>query len=89
MAMRTLRILLVIQIVSLVIVAAIHAGILMGGPFESAAMYEAGVAVILAVGLALTYAGRTVARWAALVAQVKTPVAGSMLLPPGVPASRL
>ena len=33
-------------------------------------MYEAGVAVILAIGLALTYAGPTIARWGAVVAQL-------------------
>lgn len=70
MTLRTLRILLLVDILSLVVVAAIHAGIVFGGPFERAAMYEAGVAVILAIGLALTYAGPTIARWGAVVAQL-------------------
>ena len=34
MTLRTLRILLLVDILSLVVVAAIHAGIVFGGPFE-------------------------------------------------------
>ena len=69
MTIRTLRILLLIDIASLVVVAAIHAGVL-GGPFEQASVYEAAVAAVLAIGLALTWAGPAVARWGAFVAQL-------------------
>jgi hypothetical protein len=70
MNIRTLRNLLLIQILSLVLVAALHAGIVTGTPFERAAIYEFGVAMILAIGLALTYAGRAIARWGAFTAQL-------------------
>ena len=70
MHIRTLRVLLLIDIASLIVVAAIHAGILFGGPFDRASMYEAAVAVVLAIGLVLTWAGPTVARWGAFVAQL-------------------
>jgi hypothetical protein len=70
MTMRTLRLLLLIDIASLVVVAAIHAGIIGGGPFDRASMYEAAVAVVLGIGLALTWAGPAVARWGAFVAQL-------------------
>jgi hypothetical protein len=70
MTMRTLRLLLLIDIASLIVVAAIHAGILFGGPFDRASLYEAAVAVVLGVGLALTWAGPAVARWGAFVAQL-------------------
>jgi hypothetical protein len=70
MTIRTLRLLLLIDIASLVVVAAIHAGILFGGPFDRASMYEAAVAVVLAIGLALTWAGPAVARWGAFIAQL-------------------
>jgi hypothetical protein len=70
MTIRTLRLLLLIDIASLVVVAAIHAGILFGGPFDRASLYEAAVAAVLGIGLALTWAGPTVARWGAFVAQV-------------------
>jgi hypothetical protein len=69
MTLRTLRILLIIDILSLVAVAAIHAGVF-GGTFQRAAMYEAGVAVVLGIGLALTFAGPTLARWGAFVTQL-------------------
>lgn len=69
MTIRTLRLLLLIDIASLVVVAAIHAGIL-GGPFDRASMYEAAVAVVLAIGLALTWAGPAIARWGASIAQL-------------------
>jgi hypothetical protein len=69
MTIRTLRMLLLIDIASLILVGAIHAGAL-GGPFEQASMYEAAVAVILAIGLALTFAAPAVARWGAFVAQL-------------------
>jgi hypothetical protein len=70
MTLRTLRVLLIIDILSLVLVAAIHAGLVFGGPFQRAAMYEAGVAVVLGIGLALTFGGPTVARWGAFVTQL-------------------
>jgi hypothetical protein len=69
MTIRTLRLLLLIDIVSLVVVAAIHAGVL-GGPFDQASVYEAAVAVVLGIGLALTWAGHAVARWGSFVAQL-------------------
>ena len=70
MTIRTLRLLLLIDIASLIVVAAIHAGIVLGGAFDRASMYEAAVAVVLAIGLALTWAGHAVARWGAFVAQL-------------------
>ncbi len=70
MTIRTLRLLLLIDIASLVVVAAIHAGLLFGGPFDRASMYEAAVAVVLGIGFALTWAGPAVARWGAFIAQL-------------------
>jgi hypothetical protein len=70
MTIRTLRILLLVDILSLVVVAAIHAGIVLGGPFQNAAMYEAAVGVILAIGLALTFGPPAVARWGAFATQL-------------------
>ena len=70
MTLRNLRILLAIDVVGLVAVAAIHGGLIGGGPADPAARYEAGVAVILAIGFALTFFGPTIARWGTLIAQL-------------------
>jgi hypothetical protein len=70
MQIQTLRALLVIDIAALLVVAGVHSGLIGGGPYQNAAMYETAVAVILAIGLALTFAGYAAARWGAIVAQV-------------------
>lgn len=53
---------------SLVVVAALHAGLIIPGPSNDAAMYETGVAGVLILGLALTFIGPAWARWGGLVA---------------------
>ena len=65
--LNTLRVLMVVAAVSLLVAAALHAGLIIPGPFDSAAPYETGVAVILLVGLGITFIGGTAARWGALV----------------------
>lgn len=67
--MRTLRAILFIEAASLIVAAALHAGIVIQGPFDQAAIYESSIAVILLIGLGLTLLGPTAARVAALVAQ--------------------
>jgi hypothetical protein len=69
MTLRTLRVLLLMDIVSLIYVSAIHAGVLGGGPFQSASRYESFVAVLLWFGLASTWARPTIARGGPFVAQ--------------------
>jgi hypothetical protein len=66
---RTLRLILIVEAASLLVAAALHAGIVIGGPFDQAAIYEASLGVILAVALGLTFLGPTVARVASLAAQ--------------------
>jgi hypothetical protein len=61
---------MVVAAVSLLVAAALHAGLIIPGPFDSAAPYETGVAVILLVGLGITFIGGTAARWGALAALV-------------------
>ncbi len=70
MTLRTLRSLLIIDIVSLMLVAAIHWGILLGGSFQRAAMYETTVAAVLVLGLALTFGSPGVARVGAFATQL-------------------
>lgn len=54
---------------SLLIAAALHAGLVIPGPVDQAAMYESGIAVILIVGIGLTFVGPGWARWGALTTQ--------------------
>ncbi len=69
MTLRTLRALLIVDIASLILVAAIHSGIVLGGSFQRAAMYEAAVAAVLVLGLALTFGSPNVARVGAFATQ--------------------
>ena len=55
---------------SLLVAAALHAGLIIPGPFNDAAMYETGVATLMLVGLALTFIGPAWARWGGLAATV-------------------
>ena len=66
----TLRWLMAVAAVSLLVAAALHAGLIIPGPFNDAAMYETGVASVLIVGLALTFIGPAWARWGGLAASV-------------------
>jgi hypothetical protein len=70
MTLRTLRALLIVDVVLLVLVAAIHAGFLLGGSFQRAAMYEAAVAAVLVLGLGLTFGSPGVARVGAFATQL-------------------
>lgn len=67
---RTLRWTLGASALSLLVAAALHAGIVIPGPFDQAALYETGVAAVLLVGLGLTYIGPAWARWGGLAATV-------------------
>jgi hypothetical protein len=60
---------LAIEAASLLVAAALHAGLVIPGPFDQAAIYESSIAVILLVALALTFLGAFAARTAGLVAQ--------------------
>ena len=66
----TLRWIMAVAAFSLLVAAALHAGLVIPGPFNDAAMYETGVATVLIVGLALTFIGRPWAPWGGLVANV-------------------
>jgi hypothetical protein len=63
-----LRLVMAVAAASLLVAAALHAGLVIPGPFDQAAMYETAFAVVLIVGLLLTFLGPTWARWAGLVA---------------------
>jgi hypothetical protein len=67
MIMGTLRSIMALAAASLLVAAALHAGILIRGPFDQAAMYEASIAVTLGIGLALTFVGPRAARLAGIV----------------------
>jgi hypothetical protein len=66
----TLRWIMGVAAASLLVAAALHAGLVISGPPDQAAMYETGVAVILIIGLALTLIGPEWARWGGLAATV-------------------
>jgi hypothetical protein len=68
--MRTLRWVMAVAAISLLIAASLHAGLIIPGRFDQAAMYETAIAVILFIGLALTLLGPGWARWGGLVALV-------------------
>jgi hypothetical protein len=67
---RALRRIMAVAAVSLLAVAALHAGLVIPGRFDDAAIYEAGVAAVLFVGLGVTFLGPAWARWGGLVATV-------------------
>jgi hypothetical protein len=65
-----LRWIMGVAAISLLAAASLHAGLVIPGRFDQAAMYETGVAAILLIGLGLTLLGPGWARWGALVAIV-------------------
>ncbi len=69
-SLRTLRILMLVAAASLVLAAALHAGIVIPGPFDDAAMYESAIAVILVIGVAATLIGPRWARWGGLISVI-------------------
>jgi hypothetical protein len=77
-AIQTLRGLLLVEAVSLLVAAALHAGILTGGSFEQAAIYEGSLGVIVAVALGLTFLAPDTAGPLGLAAQALT-LAGASL----------
>ena len=66
----SLRWIVALAAASLLAAAALHAGIVITGPFNNAAMYETGIAVALIFGLAFTFVGPAWARWGGLAATV-------------------
>lgn len=66
----TLRFVLAAAALSLLVAAALHAGLILPGRFDEAAMYETGVAVVLLVGFGLTFLGPAWARWGGLAASI-------------------
>jgi hypothetical protein len=66
----TLRWIMAVAAASLLVAAGLHAGLVIAGPFDDAAMYETGVAVVLLIGLVLTFNGPTWAKWGGLAATV-------------------
>jgi hypothetical protein len=69
MTMSTLRAIMAVAAASLLIAAVLQAGILIRGPFDQAALYETSIALILGIGLALTFIGPRAAQRAAVAAQ--------------------
>ena len=65
-----LRWIMAVAALSLLVAAALHAGLVLPGPFNDAAMYETGVASVLIVGLGLTFIEPAWARWGGLGASV-------------------
>jgi hypothetical protein len=63
------RLLLLLEAASLGVAALLHTGYLTGGPFDTAAYYESAIAIVLLIGLAVTYAWPGATRWTALVVQ--------------------
>lgn len=76
--MSTLRTLLFLEAASLLVAAFLHVGLLTSSPPDDAAMYEAGIAVILAVGLAITKVRPGHARITGLVVQAIALVGASI-----------
>jgi hypothetical protein len=64
------RWIMAIAAVTLLVAAALHAGIVIEGPFDSAALFETIIAVILVVGIGLTFLPEPWARWGALATLV-------------------
>jgi hypothetical protein len=77
--LRALRLVMLVQAASLLVAAALHAGLVMAGPFDQAAVYEAslGVLLLLALGLSFVVSSQS-AGLAALAAQALT-LAGASL----------
>ncbi len=65
-----LRWIMAVAAASLLVAAALHSGLVISGPFDDAAMYETGVAIVLLIGVALTFLGPTWARWGGFAATV-------------------
>ena len=63
-----LRWVMALAAASLLVAAALHAGLVIPGRFDDAALYETGVATVLLVGLGLTFIGPGWSRWGGLVA---------------------
>lgn len=61
-----LRWIMAVAALSLLVAAALHAGLIIPGPFDDAAMYESGIAGLLAVGLGMTFIGPAWAGWGGL-----------------------
>jgi uncharacterized protein YjeT (DUF2065 family) len=67
--MTTVRRLMAIESISLLIAAALHAGLVIPGPFDTAAIFETSIALVLLPGLAIATARPAWAGWAALATQ--------------------
>ncbi|HXG40371.1 MAG TPA: hypothetical protein VNJ28_05465 [Candidatus Limnocylindrales bacterium] len=65
---RTLRWIMGTAAASLFVAAALHAGLVIPGRFDDAAMYETSVAAVLLAGCGLTFVGPTWARWGGVAA---------------------
>jgi hypothetical protein len=68
--LNSLRWIMSVIAVSLLVAASLHAGLVIPGRFDQAAIYETGVAVIVVIGLGLTFIGPGWARWGAIAALV-------------------
>lgn len=77
-AVQALRGLLLVEAASLLVAAALHAGIVIRGPFEQAAIYEGSLGVIVAIALGLTFLAPGSAGLLGLAAQALT-LAGASL----------
>ena len=75
---RRLRRIMAVAAISLLVAAALHAGFVVPGPFDDAAMYETGVAVVLLIGLGLSFVGPRWARWGGLAATMLALVGASI-----------
>lgn len=65
-----LRGIMAVAALSLLAAAALHAGLVIPGPFDDAAMYETGVAAVLILGIGATFISPAWARWGGLVVTV-------------------
>jgi hypothetical protein len=73
-----LRVLMLVEAASLVGVAALHSAVLTDGRYNQAAIYEGSIAVILGIGLALTFIGPSVA-WAVGIVAQAVAIAGASI----------
>jgi len=67
--MTRLRVILFVEAASLVVASTLHSGILTNEPSDQAFVFEGSIAVILAIGLGVTFAGAGPARLGGLVTQ--------------------
>lgn len=74
----TLRWIMGVAAISLLVAAALHAGLVIPGLFNDAAMYETGVATVLIVGIGVTFIRPGWARWGGLAATVVALVGASI-----------